>query len=87
MTLQSLQAERVHYLDNKVKFLEEENQLMKELLIQRRSHPDVTPEEEEKSSEPGISIQVICGTRVSTKYATNGCTSIPHLIKSIHGSL
>jgi hypothetical protein len=52
------QDEYMQKLENKVKFLEEENRLLKE---QRRFHPEVI-QEERKCSKPETLTQVNCGT-------------------------
>jgi len=52
MTLEFSQAEHTTNLENIVKCLNEENQLLKALLNQRHSHPEVIHEEEQRVSEP-----------------------------------
>jgi len=57
MKLEFSQAERIQTLENKVKFLEEGNLLVKE----QHSHPEVIQEEKEKCSEPVTFEKVIPG--------------------------
>jgi hypothetical protein len=56
--LEFSQAIRIQTLEKKVKFLEERNQLMNELLTQPHSHPEVIQE---------TSKEVICGNRSSRR--------------------
>jgi hypothetical protein len=48
------QAERIKSLDNKVRFLEEEKQLMKLLLSQQRPEPGAIPEQKQKRPDLGV---------------------------------